>query len=427
MSLINQNNNSARHNNYNDNNYKMSIHLLLNAVDEVNTSGQQIQQTQQVQKMQQQQSHKLFLPTVLIPSINSHFKHCNSYLNHKTAKSSSYSYPFPQHLEFNKNSDTESEAIEFLSKINHINNNINNVFQSLKRQNSMKWYQSYHQNNIHELNLLSQRLINVCHETKKKIMSNSNIDNKNFNHINSLTLPFTVNYKNGNKNDNYYIPKKKLETVHSVNVVTSKPNIISNQGHDINIPRVNLSTNFKLNNKMVYKKKITQKVGNNFSNIKRNHEMDGKPCSHCLSVEKTPEWRSGPYGSEQKICNACGLFYRKLKQKFGIEKANTIMAYRKLKCATNRRVPPEFDVPLEFISRQQQQQEREKKHTESWYVQENQSERSRDAKNTQLVSPVVTPVIKGSMILLNSNNPSSKKDPFAKPAESIEPVSIVDD
>lgn len=411
MSLINQNKNtttSTSHNN--NNNYKMSIHLLLNAADELDKNGQQVQQ---------QQLHKPLLPTVLIPSIDSHFKQQSKYLNNEMTESSSYYYySSPHNLQFNKTSDTELEAIEFLSKINHINNNINNVFQNLKRQNSLKWNQSSHQNNIHELNQLSQLLINVCHETKKKFINNSSNDNRIINNINSYTLPFTVNNKNDNDN-NYHISKRKLETVHSVNVIKSNPDIVNNQEYDINRSGVNLTTNFKINKKMISKKKITHKVGNNFSNIKRNHEMDGKPCSHCLSIEKTPEWRSGPYGSEQKICNACGLFYRKLKQKFGIDKANTIMVYRKLKCATNRRVPSEFDVPLGFISEQPQQ---EKQHTESWCDQKNQTARSKDVKNTQLVSPVVTPVIKDSIIPLNSNDLSSKDDPHNKPANSFEIV-----
>ncbi|CCK72973.1 GATA-type transcription factor KNAG_0M01200 [Huiozyma naganishii CBS 8797] len=82
---------------------------------------------------------------------------------------------------------------------------------------------------------------------------------------------------------------------------------------------------------------------------KRPHPMDGKPCSHCGNLEKTPEWRSGPYGFTRKICNACGLFFRKLKKKFSVREANLFMQYRLSQGGKNRRVPCTIEVPADFI------------------------------------------------------------------------------
>lgn len=85
--------------------------------------------------------------------------------------------------------------------------------------------------------------------------------------------------------------------------------------------------------------------------VRKQKEYIKKPCPHCLSVEKTPEWRAGPYGSGQNICNACGLFYRKITTRFNLKKGNLLMRYRKAVCPSNRRVPDEIDVPQEFIDR----------------------------------------------------------------------------
>lgn len=78
-------------------------------------------------------------------------------------------------------------------------------------------------------------------------------------------------------------------------------------------------------------------------------EEVNKKCFHCQS-SKTPEWRAGPYGGEN-ICNACGLFYRKIVSKFGEKGGNLLMKYRQLVCPTNRRVPPYIEIPEEYMIR----------------------------------------------------------------------------
>ncbi|CCK72965.1 uncharacterized protein KNAG_0M01120 [Huiozyma naganishii CBS 8797] len=92
-----------------------------------------------------------------------------------------------------------------------------------------------------------------------------------------------------------------------------------------------------------------EKVTKNRKTYRNPHPMDGRPCTHCNSLEKTPEWRSGPYGRKHKICNACGLFYLKLKAKFGERAANLLMHYRKTHEVKNRKVPSVIDIPHEFI------------------------------------------------------------------------------
>lgn len=73
-------------------------------------------------------------------------------------------------------------------------------------------------------------------------------------------------------------------------------------------------------------------------------------CLQCDSHD-TSEWRSGPLG-RKSMCNACGIWYMKLKQRFGEENAAVIMEYRRL---TNRhddrRVPKKFEVPLSEVER----------------------------------------------------------------------------
>ncbi|CAL9736816.1 hypothetical protein MOSE0_K08350 [Monosporozyma servazzii] len=78
-----------------------------------------------------------------------------------------------------------------------------------------------------------------------------------------------------------------------------------------------------------------------------HEDESNKKCFHCQSSE-TPEWRAGPYGGEN-ICNACGLFYRKIVSKFGEKGGNLLMRYRQLVCPNNRRVPAYIEIPEEYM------------------------------------------------------------------------------
>lgn len=58
-------------------------------------------------------------------------------------------------------------------------------------------------------------------------------------------------------------------------------------------------------------------------------KRDGpKYCVHCECVD-TIEWRNGPWG-KSTLCNACGLWYRKLRKKFTSEECTIIMEERRL-------------------------------------------------------------------------------------------------
>lgn len=81
----------------------------------------------------------------------------------------------------------------------------------------------------------------------------------------------------------------------------------------------------------------------------RKNEQSTTSCVHCREGS-TPEWRRGPYGN-RTLCNACGLFYRKLIKKFGIKEANVLMRYKREENPEDRRVPSTSNVPSSFISR----------------------------------------------------------------------------
>ncbi|SCV02163.1 LAMI_0G16424g1_1 [Lachancea mirantina] len=80
----------------------------------------------------------------------------------------------------------------------------------------------------------------------------------------------------------------------------------------------------------------------------KNMSLNETGCNHC-SRKDTPEWRRGPYGN-RTVCNACGLFYGKLVKRFGHQRANIFMHYRKNTQPADRRVPATFHIPDPFLS-----------------------------------------------------------------------------
>lgn len=360
---------------------KMDIHLLLNAADEVKRN-----------------HHQLPHPTVVLPRTIGQQSQLSQYY---------FGQPNQQGLD---QSDAEIEAIEFLSKLNNIKASINNAFQGLKYQPTSSNTHKY--KNIKELNKLGNELINVCQETRQSMSKQVHKRNNHLNYrptlsphttaLNPMTLPYTVNSNRNCKpnhdhhinksqyhHDHHHLLKRKFERIHSVNIVTPQ-NLKFNPQNTMMTPPTNTPTGFNTSNNQSPKTTTKENsIASTTPIVRKNHEMDGKPCTHCLSIEKTPEWRSGPYGNEQKICNACGLFYRKLKQKFGVNDANMIMKYRKSKCATNRRVPQMFDVPPEWSMK-------------NWESSKGNAGSEPTTPqgvemNKQLISPVVTPVITTSL------------------------------
>lgn len=61
-------------------------------------------------------------------------------------------------------------------------------------------------------------------------------------------------------------------------------------------------------------------------------------CKQCL-LTQTPEWRCGPAGS-RTLCNACGLYFLKLKKRFGFQEASQIFRYKKQHNQVHVRVVP---------------------------------------------------------------------------------------
>lgn len=80
----------------------------------------------------------------------------------------------------------------------------------------------------------------------------------------------------------------------------------------------------------------------------KKNEQATTSCVHC-GEGSTPEWRRGPYGN-RTLCNACGLFYRKLIKKFGVKDANLLMRFKKQVNPEDRRVPSSMNVPAAFLA-----------------------------------------------------------------------------
>lgn len=121
-----------------------------------------------------------------------------------------------------------------------------------------------------------------------------------------------------------------------------------------------LQTPVKMKNKAVKKRKksLSEKSSADYqrslshglllSEPIRKAEQSTTSCVHC-GENSTPEWRRGPYGN-RTLCNACGLFYRKLIKKFGIKDANLLMRFKKQINPEDRRVPSLLNVPEAFIT-----------------------------------------------------------------------------
>ncbi|CDH14659.1 uncharacterized protein ZBAI_06445 [Zygosaccharomyces bailii ISA1307] len=95
-----------------------------------------------------------------------------------------------------------------------------------------------------------------------------------------------------------------------------------------------------------YRRSLTQ--GLIIAENVRQTEQATTSCVHCKEGI-TPEWRRGPYGN-RTLCNACGLFYRKLIKKFSTRDANILMRYKRQINPEDRRVPSDMDVPETFIA-----------------------------------------------------------------------------
>lgn len=134
--------------------------------------------------------------------------------------------------------------------------------------------------------------------------------------------------------------------------VGARPIIVNPQG--------NLQSPIKIKSKAVKKRKksLVEKPSQDYrvslthglllTEPTKKEEQSTTSCVHC-GENSTPEWRRGPYGN-RTLCNACGLFYRKLIKKFGTKDANMLMRFKRQINPEDRRVPSILNVPAAFIA-----------------------------------------------------------------------------
>lgn len=81
---------------------------------------------------------------------------------------------------------------------------------------------------------------------------------------------------------------------------------------------------------------------------RRRHHSDTaaivKVCANCTTCI-APEWRRGPDG-KRSLCNACGLFYKKLVNRYGERDADIIYYYRQIGDTIDRTVPGQLERNL---------------------------------------------------------------------------------
>ncbi|CCC69707.1 hypothetical protein NCAS_0D01260 [Naumovozyma castellii] len=80
----------------------------------------------------------------------------------------------------------------------------------------------------------------------------------------------------------------------------------------------------------------TKQKSRSYNRLVRSFNSDVTMCTHCKEID-TPEWRRGPDGC-RTLCNACGIFYRKLLGRFSKEEANLKMQTQKLINPHDRRI-----------------------------------------------------------------------------------------
>ncbi|CAI4397623.1 BLD_1a_G0027360.mRNA.1.CDS.1 [Saccharomyces cerevisiae] len=71
-----------------------------------------------------------------------------------------------------------------------------------------------------------------------------------------------------------------------------------------------------------------------------------RTCGQCGEIKTSLQWREGPNGAAC-LCNACGLFFRKLILRFGRAAAKRYMEQIK-GTGTKRRIPKELTGTVRF-------------------------------------------------------------------------------
>ena len=127
---------------------------------------------------------------------------------------------------------------------------------------------------------------------------------------------------------------------HPIKQQHQHPSLRTNDDNNTLYTAETLCSMIKNPKRKILKKRVYNKKKKNVRLIK---------CFHCGEVQ-TPEWRRGPYGN-RTLCNACGLYYRKLIKRFDTKNANLIMRFNKLINPMDRRIPLNVNVPNNIIEK----------------------------------------------------------------------------
>lgn len=179
----------------------------------------------------------------------------------------------------------------------------------------------------------SNELYNLPKFNNNLLKMNSNPIKTVLPSINSLTKNINDHNRKSLHRKNLSDPINRIYTINSIKKI-EKPQYIQNQPNPTNVMKSTSTPSIQS------ELAIAEHI--------RKNEVIQTSCIHC-NEQDTPEWRRGPYGN-RTLCNACGLFYRKLIKKFGIKNANLLMRYRQNICPQDRRVPSDIsDVPTKLI------------------------------------------------------------------------------
>lgn len=216
--------------------------------------------------------------------------------------------------------------------------------------NSLRSESKFENRSLPSLHQLTQQLPNsVDHSKNNNIIQNghspvinpihSSANNHNI-HGNPLELNNSGSYYIQKANSYPHSPLTPPMSLYSAQQQQQQqqPMLHTNDGNNALYTAEALCSMIKDPKRKILKKRVYNKKKKNVRLIK---------CFHCGEVQ-TPEWRRGPYGN-RTLCNACGLYYRKLIKRFDTKNANLIMRFNKLINPMDRRIPLNVNVPNNII------------------------------------------------------------------------------
>lgn len=183
--------------------------------------------------------------------------------------------------------------------------------------------------------------------------NNNNIPHHHNNSIGSITPPVQHNIpqyihtppvQNNNTGQPINTPPASITNIDS----TSNSNIITPRSCKIGKPGQAGKPGKGAAKQKRKRKNYVKKRTNSIKDIITS-ATPTKKCFQCQEAN-TPEWRLGPYGN-RSLCNACGLYYRRLIQRFDLKQANLIMRFNKFVKPVNnmRQIPNQIDIPNNII------------------------------------------------------------------------------